>query len=77
MEIVPTAIGAVLLAALIYGFIATRRFEKESYNYGYCPCCGDHMELQEYDTVGRRKYVCNHCQYVCRVSYSFDKYHNK
>ena len=76
MEILP-GFGIPLLIVLVIFFgVRTRRKEMSEYNYGYCPECGERMELVGCDSLGRRKYSCHRCQYICRVSYRIDRFHN-
>lgn len=76
MEILPGCGIFFVIVLIIFFGIRAKRNEKSAYNYGYCPECGERMELVGCDSLGRRKYHCNRCQYICRVSYGIDRFHN-
>lgn len=77
MEFVPGTVLAILVLALVVGIIWARGKEKKDYNRGYCPRCGEHMELFDYDSHGSRGYKCNRCHYYCWISYNVDRDYEK
>lgn len=53
--------------------------EKQDFNNGICPRCGDELESFSADSQGGRGYICRCCNYTTWVSYKcVDKnYKNK
>lgn len=65
-------IGIVLgLFILILAFARLR--EKKSWNYGYCPDCGNEWQHFDNDSQGGRGYKCTSCGKHIWISYNVDK----
>ena len=62
----------------IIGAIIGIEIEKNRFNKGICPNCGDKLLLFDYDSMSSRGYICGSCQYTIWISYNcVDKNYKK
>lgn len=68
-----TIVGLILIAIILICSLIARHHEKNSYNNGICPLCGNKLRRFDTDSQGGRGYTCDNCGYSTWISYNVDK----